>query len=280
MARLYARGEKINNYIIDKLIDVGEFSLAYSAFNDDGDKRFLKLFKSPNASTVSKFRSFVEHQRILKEKLDDIINAETIYEVFEVEDMFHCQIKEFLIGETLNDFIVSNNPSINERLQLSLALIEAIKQIHQAGIVHTDLKKEHVFITSGYGCDDEHNIRIIDFDFSRIPNHCEPAYSVTTPFYSSPEHLKGETVDFDSDVFSLGIILYELLCNDYPYEVEKGPADYPNKVMQHAIRNKPYFINPRIGVEFSDMIICMLHPEPRIRPSLQEVHNTIIDDRL
>jgi serine/threonine protein kinase len=275
MARLYSKGERIKNYTIEKMIEDGEFSTSYSAFDETKTKVFFKVYKSPTGAYLNLFDPFIEQQRFLKDKLEKITTVETINELFEIKDnTFHCQVKEFIDGCDLLKYLAENNPDHEKRVLLAIMIVHALIQIHKAGIIHTDLKKEQIFVIEEKWPDKKIKIKITDFDFSRIPGKFEPAYPVTSPYYSSPEFFKDKKIEYASDVFSLGIILYELLCCENPYDAD-GPDDYMQKVLNYQVKERPNFLNPKLGGELSELIMQMLNPEKGNRPGLEEVYNSL-----
>lgn len=279
MARVYEKGEKIENYTVEGLKTIGDCAISYFALNQEGDLRFLKIYKSPTKRSAAVFQRFVDHQLFLKKKLDKITCAETILEVFELENAFHCQVKEFINGSDLSSYLSGSALTHDERIHTAYNIVNALMQIHEHGIVHADLKKEHIFIEEASGDVGSPNVRLIDFDFSRIPDLHEPVYCVASPDYASPEYLRGEKVDFGSDVFALGIILFELFCDEYPYAVSRGATEYVNLALNHDIKTKPIFINPLIGGELSEFLIRMLNPNKLERPDIKELHEVLIYKR-
>ncbi len=279
MARVYEKGENIHNYTIEDLKTIGDCAISYFAHNEAGERVFLKIYKSPTRRAAALFQQFIDQQLFLKEKLDHIDGAETILEVLELESAFHCQVKEFIIGDDLSCYLSENSLAHEEKVHLALNIVKALMQIHEHGIVHADLKKEQIFVEKDTEFRGLQNIRIIDFDFSRIPELHEPVYRVATPYYASPEYLRGETVDFSSDIFALGIILFELFCDEYPYAISKGNTEYVTLALNHDIKTKPIFLNPRIGSELSELFIRMLHPDKHERPGIKELDQIFMHAR-
>lgn len=274
MAIIYRKDDKIKDYIIDSVLEDGEYATSYIALDETGKKVFLKVYKSPTAVLKDEFEPFIAQQQYLKDLLNSLPLAETILELFEIDDMFHCQVKEFLEGADLADYLSDNVLDMDARRFIASMIVYALIDIHKSGIIHADLKKEQIFVKEDKDLKNGLSIKIIDFDFSRIPDKYDPVYKITTLFYSSPEYLRDETPEYASDVFTLGIILYELLCREYPYDVD-GPEAYHEKVLKHQIRSAPHEIEPAVDEYLSDLIIQMLSPRKEERPSLQEVHECL-----
>lgn len=279
MARVYEKGEKIQSYTIEGLKAIGDCAMSYFAHDESGEKVFLKIYKSPTKRYAAVFQQFVEQQLFLKEKLDHIENAETILEVMEIENAFHCQVKEFINGIDLSGYLIEKQLAHDEKITLALHIVNSLMQIHENGIVHTDLKKEQIIVEKPSDHTGLPTIRLIGFDFSRIPQVHEPVYRLATPNYASPEYLRNEPADFSSDVFALGIILFELFCNEYPYNIHTRTIDYATLALNHRIKAKPIFINSEIGGDLSELVYHMLNPNKHKRPNISEIQEALIRAR-
>jgi serine/threonine protein kinase len=150
---------------------------------------------------------------------------------------------------------------------------KALAVAHAAGIVHRDIKPENVMVRSdGY-------VKVLDFGLARrLPTGLAPAPSgeatapgllLGTVRYMSPEQARGETASSASDVFALGIVLYELAVGQHPF-----PADSQVGVL-HAIIAQPPLpptrLNPEIPLSLEGLLLRMLEKDPRLRPSAGDV---------
>lgn len=131
---------------------------------------------------------------------------------------------EFIEGESLIDFAEDHRLTIEERLQLFLKICRAVSFAHQSLIIHRDLKPSNVLVSEDGGP------KLLDFGLARV-FETEPAtdlmqpetvtaFRAFTPAYAAPEQILGKNVTTASDVFSLGVILYELLTNEKPFHYE------------------------------------------------------------
>jgi len=274
MAKEFKPGEKVGKYEIIRKMNEGNFATAYEA-TDGSRSVFLKIYSDPTKVIPDKFEPFIKQQYYLKEVLNNIPYCENIYELFEIDDGYiHVQAKEFMTGVDLAKYLKENAPPFEKRKLIALVILYGLNEIHKAGIVHTDLKPEQIFLREDSEIKHGFQVKICDFDFSRIPGKFEPPYKVTTQFYSSPEYLRGEEIGFEADVFTMGIIIYKLLTGKEPYP-GSDQAEYQKAVFEYNIVS-PKDINPSISDETSELILRMLHPEKSQRPSLIEVHSSIV----
>ncbi|HEX9545630.1 MAG TPA: protein kinase [Pyrinomonadaceae bacterium] len=133
---------------------------------------------------------------------------------------------EFIAGEPLIGFAENHQLTIEERLQLFLKVCRAVSFAHQNLIIHRDLKPSNILVS------DEGEPRLLDFGLAKLSepaatpggmtnaDRTETAFRAFTPAYAAPEQILGKSVTTVSDVFSLGVILYELLTNEKPFHFE------------------------------------------------------------
>lgn len=271
MALVKKTGDKVGKYEIVRKIRDGYYATAYES--KDGEKRiFLKVYSAPT-SLLPEFKQFVDQQRYVAEILNKLVYTENVYELFEIDGgTFHCQAKEFMTGIDLEKFLYSS-PNFETRKVIALVLLYALSEIHKAGLVHTDLKPDQIFMKEDKDIKYGYVAVFCDFDFCKVPGKYEPVYKVTTQFYSSPEYLKGEEISYESDVFTMGIIIYKVLTGQEPYPVD-SQDEYVKAVFEYKVR-PPHEHNPLIDIKTSELILKMLDPNKSNRPKLIEVHESL-----
>jgi len=151
-------------------------------------------------------------------------------------------VMEYVPGETLEEYCTSRALNLRQRLELFVRICRGVQHAHQKGIIHRDLKPGNILVST---VDSQPVPKIIDFGIATaagvpMERSVSPESSAGTPRYMSPEQLSGEGgIDTRSDVYSLGVILYELLVDQPPFERtifrESDPARIHRKISKKAI---------------------------------------------
>jgi serine/threonine protein kinase len=172
-------------------------------------------------------------------------------------------VLEWVNGRLLRQVMNEQKPLSRERaIRITLALCKALDYIHSEGVVHRDLKPENIMV----GPDDQ--VKLIDFGIaanagSRRLTFAKLTEAMGTPDYISPEQVKGKRGDARSDVYSLGIMFYEMLTGKVPFT---GPN--PFVIMNERLLNNPIpprEVNPEISLELQEIIYRALERDPNKR---------------
>ena len=195
----------------------------------------------------------------------------TIYDIDEYEGQPFL-VMELIEGQTLRDF-AGQHPPLAALAELIGQAAKALAVAHAASIVHRDIKPENIMVRSdGY-------VKVLDFGLARrlptgpaaIPSGqlTEPGVLLGTVRYMSPEQARGEPAGSASDIFALGIVLYELAVGQHPFPAESHVGTL------HAIMARspllPTRLNPEIPAALEGLLLRMLEKDPRIRPQAAEV---------
>lgn len=290
-------------YKIEGLLNEGGFCNAYRAIDtSSGLAVFLKQYSNP-IPTFKWADGFYRHQEKLKSLLDRKNSPllERSYEYFFFENTYY-QAKEFVTGTSLGNLLAPESTESFSDKQWFLnaaVLMQGIADLHDAGIVHEDMKPDNVFmeqISGGIG----YRATIIDFDFSLIDGQkppfadkndkTTPGY-VGTPTYQSPEHLRGEQPGKYSDIFTCGIILYQMLAGPHPFmeriieqeglgiwdDQDKLYNTYADYITQGKFkRSESYNADLAKYPVLCDTLAAMLDPDPGKRPSATKVHDVLL----
>lgn len=179
----------------------------------------------------------------------------------------YYMITEYLPYGSLFDYIRKDKGRFSEREQIyiSYEMAVALNYLHTRGVAHCDLKSSNILI------DDNWKIKIGDFGLSRfLEKHDEKGEKIGTPHWMAPEILKGGKYEYASDVYSYGMILWEILKFEIPY-YGLNPYQIQNLVAQKKIVELPTEGHPKIR----ELIAKCLKYEPSERPSLIEIVNTL-----
>jgi serine/threonine protein kinase len=297
MAKKLKVGDVIRGYRITKVFGPGMMAISYGAQSRSGDRVFFKQYKSP-APTVVWYDEFVAYQKELSAR---VRNGKAAHFAVQQLDAFeerwggpcYFQAYEFVEkGGDLQQLLDAErehhrltrsapmrDPSVWARhVTWAKVFISAIAALHESGVVHADLKPANAYLIQDPTIGSGYQLKLIDMDFSlladrRAPWHGFQGY-VGTDNYRSPEHLvRGSVPGLASDVFTCGLMLYELLAGEHPYWSE-DQAEYARKVKAYAAK-PPALIGlmsaPASNAEVSAALHRCLAPDPAARPTAAEL---------
>ena len=260
----------------------GGVNESYKAVGQRTGKEFLvKIYNAPT-KTNPKFEDFIRMQDELNARLSRISDiAEVLYEHFLIDDNYFCAIIEWISGKNLKDLTEQDFGPLEKKSVIGLATVYVgtLKQIHNLGIIHTDLKPENIYCERQPDIDLGWHLKVVDFDFSRIEGYDAPI-AVTTPGYESPEYLRKENNLKESDVFTSGIILaYWFSGGGYPYDCGKADTgeNYKKNVLGYKLNSIVIdSIRDGYGQDIANIVRDMLNPNPQKRPKLEDIHKMFI----
>ncbi len=216
-------GREIGDYKILQEIGRGGMGVVFEAVREGEDfsqTAALKILKRgmDSDAMLRRFR----HERQILASLEHP-NIARLLDAGRAADGLPYFAMEFIKGKPLDEFCDEKNLNINERLRLFLQICAAVSFAHSRLVVHRDLKPTNILVT------ENGTVKLLDFGIAKIlapegnvQNQTVTALGMMTPAYASPEQIKGEVVSTSSDIYSLGLILYELLTGTTAY-------DFPNK---------------------------------------------------
>jgi eukaryotic-like serine/threonine-protein kinase len=219
VSKLGLTGRRIGGYLVHERIGSGGMGIVYHAVDRDGRDVALKVQKRSGDDAQRRFAR--EARAALT------ISHPNVAQVFEIgsdgENEFIAM--ERVVGQTLRDRIAAGPIELGDAVTWALAITRGLEAAHLAGVIHRDLKPDNVMIaTSG-------DPKILDFGLARWVAQPELASLVTatgsvlgTNGYMSPEQGRGVVIDARSDLFSLGIVVYEMLTGRRPF-VGRSPVD-------------------------------------------------------
>ena len=225
-------GKAINQYKIVSKIGEGGMGVVYRAEDTKLDRtvalKFLPSHLAPSESEKARFLQEAKAAAALNHP-----NVCTIYEIEDKSDQPFIAM-EFVDGQNLHSMVgsVPAKPlPVDDVIKYSLQIGEALKEAHSQGIVHRDIKSENIMLNT------KGQIKVMDFGLAKLKGSAKLTKSsstVGTLAYMAPEQIQGTAVDARSDIFSFGVVLFELLTGHMPFK-----GDYESAVMYSILNEEP-----------------------------------------
>lgn len=244
-------------YEIIKKIGKGGMGVVYHAHDPQIDRSVaLKVLREDRVvSEDFVLRFFKEAKFIGRLSHPNIV---TVYDVGRDHGTIYIAM-EYLQGQPFNEVIRSGRLSIGQIIDIALQVANALGYAHEKGIVHRDIKPSNIILTN------EGDVKLTDFGIARAEDSNAAQQTQTgvilgTPFYMSPEQVMGKKIDGRSDLFSLGVILYELIVGRKPFKGDHFTAIF--RAITDDIPVAPLKIDNSIPQSLSDLIMKALSKNP------------------
>ena len=266
---LTASFHEFSPYRIKNVLGEGGMGVVYLAERKDlGNLVAIKILRDGWLSPGRRER-FRAEQRTLAQLNHPSIAR--LYDANTLPDGTPWFVMEYVDGVPLTEYCRRNQCSPDERVKLIRAVAEAVQYAHEHGIIHRDLKPSNILVKT------DGSLRLLDFGIAkqldpvgRPVNRTQTAFRPMTPAYASPEQLRGEPVGVSTDVYSLGVVLYELLAGKLPFELaHKTPAE-AEAIIAAEEPAKPSSVAPRTAARASwtnldALCLAAMRKDPRRR---------------
>ena len=270
-------GSSMGSYRIEELLGAGGMGEVYRARDGTLERDVaIKVLPRHVASNPERIARLLREARLLAALNHPNIAA--IYGVVEA-DAHRGLVLEFVDGPTLADRLAAGPLSLDDALRIAHQIADALAAAHEQGIVHRDLKPANIKITSS-GV-----VKVLDFglakDVAGDARHLSHSTAIAearthqgvllgTSAYMSPEQAEGKPVDARSDVFALGVLLYEMLCGRRPFRGDTTLSTLAS-ILQ-AAPDPPRHLRGEIPETVERIVLRCLEKKPEARyPSMQDV---------
>src|SRR5579864_7590194 len=253
MTAVYTPGSQIDHYEIIRQLGHGGMSRVYLACDKQDQEKVVLKF--PNDELIGDIAVYERYKR--EAEIGNRVQHPHVQYLINPGEHHSDEylVMEYIHGHSLREFFEErkNQPlPVSEALRITLQLCDALVYCHEHGVFHRDIKPENVMIQ------EDGNIKIIDFGIALL----EGARRVTwrgltgmmgTPDYMSPEQLKGERGMAGSDIYAIGVMLYEMLCGQTPFEGENIFAI----MNQHVSQDPPSILlrNPQVSPALATVVM-------------------------
>src|SRR5213083_2857050 len=235
-------GELIGHYRIESLIGIGGMGEVYLARDERlGRKVALKLLPerlTADETQLSRFKAEARAASALNHP-----NILTVYEI-SVEGNRHFIATEFIEGITLRASLARARMNLHDALDIAVQVASALAAAHESGVVHRDIKPENIMLRpDGYA-------KVLDFGIAKLTEQhpgsdsheigttavlqTAPGLVLGTARYMSPEQARGQTLDARSDIWSLGVVVYEMVGGSNPF-----PGETPSDCIASILKSEP-----------------------------------------
>jgi len=259
--------QRIGHYTIQSVIASGGMGTVFKAVQESPHRTVaLKVMKA-GVNSAAELRRFEFEAQLLGR-----LRHAGIAQIYEAGT--HCEggssvpffAMEYIPNaKNIIQYAQDKNLGTRERLELFAQVCEAVHHGHQKGIIHRDLKPGNILIGSNG------DPRVIDFgvaratdsDMALTQHQTDVGQLVGTVQYMSPEQCEADPLDIDtrSDVYSLGIVLYELLCGRLPYDLHQVPVFDATRVIRNQVPPRPSKVNPKLRGDLETIMLKALEKD-------------------
>jgi serine/threonine protein kinase len=261
-----------NRYRIVEKAGEGGMGTVYKAFDTVLRRDVALKMLHPSQCSETKVKSRFEIEAVVTANLNHP-SIVTLHDFFTEEDRFFI-VMQYLEGKTVKDLLQEQGPLPQETLMFILEqMIDGLAYAHDQNVIHRDIKPNNIMVTNAG------QIKILDFGIARSMGHSdltETGMTLGSTSYMSPEQIRGENLDQRSDIYSLGITLFEMATGRQPF-ASPNVSQFDILTRQiHTELPSPRAINPAISVALSQIIVKCAQKKPEARyQNLRELRRAL-----
>ena len=247
-------GKTISHYKILEKLGEGGMGVVYKAQDIQLQRLVALKFLPPHISEHPEEKARFVHEAQSASALNHP-NVTTIYGIEESPEGLFIAM-EYVEGRTIKEIVEKETPSIKKILDIAIQVCEGLNSAHKKDIVHRDIKSDNMMVTK------EGQVKIMDFGLAKLKGATKLTKSgstLGTAAYMSPEQASGEEVDQRSDIFSFGVVLYELLTGQLPFKGEHSAA-----IIYSILNDEPQPVarfNNKVSAKLEDIVFKALAKE-------------------
>ncbi len=205
-------------YELQEIVGVGGMAVVYKAYDNLENKIVaVKILKEEYTGNDEFLRRFINESKAIA-----VLSHPNVVKVYDVSfgDLIQYIVMEYIDGITLKEYIDKSGPlSWNEAVQFTLQILRGLQHAHDKGVVHRDIKPQNIMVLP------DGVIKVADFGIARFARSEQVTITdkaIGSVHYISPEQAKGEKTDEKADLYSVGVMLYEMLTGKLPFQAESA----------------------------------------------------------
>jgi serine/threonine protein kinase/tetratricopeptide (TPR) repeat protein len=282
-------GRRLGAYEICRKIGYGGMAAVYLAVRADDQyrKRVAIKLVIPGLDNQEILRRFRTERQTLASL--DHPNIVKLLDGGTTEEGLPFLVMDYVEGIPIDEYCDRHNRPTRERLQLFCSVCAAVQHAHERQVIHRDLKPSNILVTA------DERPKLLDFGIAKVLNpdiaartvhFTQAGMRVLTPAYASPEQVRGEPVTPASDVYALGVVLYELLTGHHPYRLRRRTPLEIERAICETDPEKPSTVVSRVETQrrlrgdLDNIVLTSLHKEPKRRYASVEEFSTDIERHL